>query len=454
MKCSKAARWLSFFLVPLLVLGVMVLPAAAITPVYQVSSAYRASTYYENLKNLPLTGDGAFDTLSAALSQYTYHEGSSTADFGGGNTSSSGNFTEYNYALGKISGTYSYAWCAAFVSWCLSQAGEADSAGGLFASCTLWVAELTDIGQYKTRASGYKPIAGDLIFFRSAGVSRASDHVGLVRYVKDGRVYTIEGNASGQVSLRDYALTDTYIVGYGLPKYKGKSIGISRVTHEDKSTGWYVVTHEFLNVRASRSATATKLGALEAGDMIQITQVENGWGKLTYKQKTAYVSLDYADFVAPVSHKTRYVSEGKTLLERDFYSTDTPRVAAFTPEREGFLFLSWESEAGKAYASLDALPVADVTLHAVWEEIPPPLPEEPDEDTPSDSGGEVTLEQLGGSLPNASAPQHSLKEELLPGGGTAAVPTTTAAAQHAGVVSGVLSLLFAGAWLARRKREE
>ena len=53
---------------------------------------------------------------------------------------------------------------------------------------------------------------GDLIFFRSAGVARASDHVGLVRYVQNGRVYTVEGNASGQVMLRSYALSDTYLL--------------------------------------------------------------------------------------------------------------------------------------------------------------------------------------------------------------------------------------------------
>ncbi len=452
MKHSKIARWLALITVPALLFAATVLPASAIAPVYTPSAAYRTSTYYQNLKQLPLTGDGAFDTLSAALSQYTYHEGSSSADFGGGNRTSTGNYTEYNYALGKISGTYGYAWCAAFVSWCLSQAGEAQSAGGLFASCTLWVEKLREIGQYNTRASGYAPLSGDLIFFRSAGVSRASDHVGLVLYVKGGRVYTVEGNVSGQVTLRDYALSDTYIVGYGHPDYEGESIGIERVAQEDKAAGFYIVTYDFLNVRAARSAASTKYGVLSEGELLQVCEIQNGWGTVIYKDKTAYVSLEYVDFVAPVSYKTYYVSEGKTLLEKAFYSTDLPKVAPFTPEREGFVFLGWETETGTAYAALDALPVADVTLYALWEALPPPVEEIPEE-LPPEEEQEGEIEQLGGGLPNAPTDTPFLPDTLLPPE-SESVQGTAAAAQHAGVVSALLAVCLTGVWLQYRKKEE
>ena len=203
----------------LIALSLFSLPTLALTPAYTVSGAYKGSTYHNNLLTLPLTGDKAFDVVAIALSQLDYREGNSTADFDGEREGGSKNFTEFNRFLGKISGSYSYAWCAAFASWCLRQAEAGDSAGGSFASCTLWVERLRELGQYATRSSGYTPKRGDLIFFRSAGVSRASDHVGIVRYVKNGRVYTIEGNASNRVSARDYALTDTYIVGYGKPSY-------------------------------------------------------------------------------------------------------------------------------------------------------------------------------------------------------------------------------------------
>ena len=431
------------FVLLLGLLQLLCLPAAAILPQYTPSNAYRKSTYHQSLADLPKTGDGAFDTVSVALSQLGYHEGNGTADLGGKNQGGSRNFTEYNFALGKIDGSYGYAWCAAFASWCLQQSGERESAGGLFASCTLWVDKLRELGQYSTRGSGYTPRSGDLIFFRSSGVTRASDHVGLVRYVSGGRVYTVEGNSSGKVSLREYKLTDSYIVGYGKPQYKGGSLGIKRTAHEDKSDGWYVVTYDFLNLRAERSAASPKKGELDHGDMVRITAVENGWGAMEYNGITVYVSLDYADFVAPVPYQVTYESEGTTLLESDFYSTSQPFVAAFTPTREGYLFLHWQTEQGERYHALDALPVADIRLQAVWEQIPVPQPPvQPPEGT----------EQV---LP----PQLDLPGAVIPPAAEGGPPSPTpqvkaAAARHAGVVSAVLSLCASFIYLYYRRREE
>lgn len=422
-------------------------PAAALTPSYTPSAAYRKSTYYQNLLNLPKTGDGAFDTLSVALSQYGYHEGGSTADLGGGNRYSSGNFTEYNFALGKIGNSYGYAWCAAFVSWCLRQSGEEESAGGMFASCTLWVDKLRELGQYSTRTSGYTPKSGDLIFFRSSGVTRASDHVGLVRHVSGGKVYTVEGNSSGQVSLREYKLTDSYIVGYGKPQYKGASLDIKRTAHEDKSDGWYIVTYDFLNLRAERSAASPKKGELDRGEMVRITAIKNGWGALEYNGTTVYVSLDYADFVAPVSYTVTYFGEGNTLLEKAFYSTSAPFVAAFTPMREGYLFLHWQTEQGQTYHALDALPVGDLRLHAVWELIPVPEPPEP----PAEQPPEDTEQVLPPGLDLPGVEDLPAIEEIHP---PAPSQSGVAAARHAGVVSAILALCASFIYLYYRRREE
>lgn len=38
----------------------------------------------------------------------------------------SGSPNKYTYWLGSIGGSYSYAWCHAFVSWCANQAGAGD----------------------------------------------------------------------------------------------------------------------------------------------------------------------------------------------------------------------------------------------------------------------------------------------------------------------------------------
>lgn len=397
----------------------------AIEPQYKVSSYYKDSTYYQNLLALPLVGDGAFDTLSAALSQYGYHEGGKTADLHGGNTTSTGNYTEYGFAYGKVGGTYGYAWCAVFVSWCMQQAGEEDSAGGAFASCSLWVARLKELGQYTSR-SAHTPRMGDLIFFRSAGVSRVSDHVGLVRYVKGGRVYTVEGNSSGQVALRDYALGDTYIVGYGTPQYKNGTKGIQRTTHEDRSAGYYVVTYDFLNVRAASNSSSAKKGSLGKSEVVRVSEVKNGWGRIEYRNTVAYISLEYADFVAPSEHTISYQSEGKTLFSADFFSTDKQTVAALAPEREGYEFLGWQDASEKLYQSGDAVGAEDLTLIAVWREIPTSEEDLPTQDTPE-------------SAPEATPPDE--QRDL------------TFASQMAGVIVSLGTGTWIGVWLWRRKKQ-
>ncbi len=423
------------------------LPAAALTPSYTPSSAYRASTYYQNLKELPATGAAHFDAVSIALTQLAYHEGNGTSHLGGGSTGS-GNFTEYNYYFGKIGGTYGYAWCAAFVSWCLDMAGAKDSAGGGFASCTLWVEKLQTLGQYRTRGSGYTPKEGDLIFFRSAGVTRASDHVGLVRYVKNGRVYTVEGNSSNQVSLRDYALKDTYIVGYGLPTYTGRSLQIDRAAAEDGATGYYVVSYTFVNVRASRSASATKYGSLQKGKMVRVSEIKNGWGRIEYNGKVGYISLEYADFVTPLSHTVRYVSEGKTLHEARYYSTAHHAVSTLAPQREGYEFLHWSDASGRIYRAGERLPAGDGVLTAVFQELPA-LPAPPAETLPPTAGGGEV-----GDIPVQDAVSPPQLDAAPPAVLPDAVQTTLAARRHAGVVSGVLALTLGGVWLALRRREE
>lgn len=430
-------------LLAVLLLVATTLPVvSALEPTYTPSASYRASTYYDNLKKLPVTGDLAFDTVSVALSQIGYHEGSGTSQLGGGATGS-GNYTEYNLAFGKIGGSYGYAWCAAFVSWCLVQSGAKNSAGGLFASCTLWVDELRSIGQYRTRSSGYVPKEGDLIFFRSAGTTRASDHVGLVRYVAGGRVYTIEGNSSDEVSLRSYALQDTYIVGYGLPEY-GARKGIDRVAAEDSATGVYAVTYEFLNVRAAASTSASKKGALDGGELVFVRAIKNGWGEIEYAGGVGYISLDYADFVAPLVHRIRYVSQGKEVLVTQHYSTDTSRVATLLPEREGYDFLHWESE-GTQYQTNDLLPAGDRTLTAVFKErivLTPPNEDTPNE--PSDATEEIVVSP---PLPDVYTGEETPLEK------DARLPSRALASRHAGVVSGMLGATFLVIWVLFCKRE-
>ncbi|MBQ3063864.1 MAG: CHAP domain-containing protein [Clostridia bacterium] len=419
-----------------LTLSIFTLPLAALTPTYTVTGAYKSSTYHQNILSITKTGDKALDTLAAALSQLNYHEGNSTADFNGKNTGGNKNYTEFNRYFGTISGSYSYAWCAAFVTWCLDMAGAINAAGGAFTSCTLWVERLQQLGLYSTRGSGYTPKPGDLIFFRSAGVSRASDHVGIVRYVKGGRVYTVEGNASNKVTLRDYALSDTYIVGYGKPKYDGKKLDKTALQLEDKATGLYTVTYDFVNLRSKPNASSTKLGSLTRGTLVKVEGIEAGFGKITYQGKTAYISLEYADFVTPVFYTVSYEAENAEGLpaKHSYFSFEQATVSETAPLREGHDFSHWQDKSGKKYLAGDKLPAGNSTLTAVFTRTP--LPEAPE--TPE-----------SGEVPEQNAPQppsNPTPEEL---------PSTSApseeAARAAGIIFAVLMTAAALLWFGKKQ---
>ena len=108
-------------------------------------------------------------------------------------------------------------WCAIFVSWVAEQCGyiEADVIPK-FASCRVGIQWFKDRGQWMER--DYTPAPGDLIFFdwEPDGVA---DHVGIVEYVADGKVNTIEGNSSDSVRRRSYDFDSIKIFGYGVPIY-------------------------------------------------------------------------------------------------------------------------------------------------------------------------------------------------------------------------------------------
>lgn len=114
-----------------------------------------------------------------------------------------------------------YAWCNVFIDWCFVQALGIDRARELLIG---WSAGCTqDYNWFKTNGQVVSsPVKGDLIFFGDLS------HIGIVEDVRDGKVYTIEGNTSnaaelivngGTVAKKSYALNSKYIYGYARPKY-------------------------------------------------------------------------------------------------------------------------------------------------------------------------------------------------------------------------------------------
>jgi len=110
-------------------------------------------------------------------------------------------------------------WCACFVSRCANECGYIE-AGIIprFAGCqSQGIPWFNAVDLWQDSGSGYIPNPGDIIFFDWEG--DGDDHVGIVEYVEDDRVHTIEGNSSDSCRRRSYSINSSVIVGYGTPAY-------------------------------------------------------------------------------------------------------------------------------------------------------------------------------------------------------------------------------------------
>lgn len=296
------------------------------------------------------TGDQAKDIMAIAETQVGYLEGSLA-----GTTAGSNNYTKYGkwYADYFNSSSFAYgAWCAMFVSWCAYQADVPSSTFTYHASCTTGVSwwKQRDLFQYSEYYGGnYVPKEGDVIYF---GDSRTSmSHVGLVRYASGGKVYTIEGNTSGQNGevnegggcfKKSYSLGYSRIVGYATPNYE-----IGTGSRAEK-LGTYRITASSLNVRKGTDTSYDIVGELLRDDLVVVSELENGWGKVTLENGVSgWCAIEqYGDYI------------GKDVLDTDIgfdendtklsFVTDESGAVTFTNngDHEAALALPLSSEAG------------------------------------------------------------------------------------------------------------
>ena len=173
--------------------------------------------------------------ISIAMNEVGYLEKKSNSQLDDKTANAgSANYTKYGRDMHELYPSvmdFPAAWCDAFVDWCFYKAYGTSNAKGLiggdFNDYTPSSAQL-----YKNKGAYYKsnPKIGDQIFFRN---SQRICHTGLVYDVRDGKVFTIEGNTSGAsgviangggVCMKSYALSDGYIDGYGRPKYDDEEL--------------------------------------------------------------------------------------------------------------------------------------------------------------------------------------------------------------------------------------
>lgn len=139
----------------------------------------------------------------------------------------SGYFSEWyigNYADHPGWNKYT-PWCACFLSWGAEQLKTSiDGDPPRFANVDTGMEGFQKSGKWRNpNDEKNKPIPGDYVFFDWDG-DRDPDHVGAVLCVKDGYLYTIEGNSGGKVAVNRYPLSnssvDKRIMGYGVLNWK------------------------------------------------------------------------------------------------------------------------------------------------------------------------------------------------------------------------------------------
>ena len=106
-------------------------------------------------------------------------------------------------------------WCAMFVSWCANQAGILGNVVPMYAYCPCGKNWYADKGRYRFPIMCYTPKEGDVVFYRSNGVSC---HTGIVIgcNASTHMITTIEGNEGQAVRKveRSY-LNNSYVDGFG-----------------------------------------------------------------------------------------------------------------------------------------------------------------------------------------------------------------------------------------------
>ena len=111
------------------------------------------------------------------------------------------------------------SWCAAFVSWCYLQAGGGNPENSAFPynpSARGLLKEFQDKKWACKPGSEYSPVPGDLVFWWRVRLDGWQGHVGLVQQLKDGMLYTIEGNRSPRVQGFSYVFSRMEkLLGFG-----------------------------------------------------------------------------------------------------------------------------------------------------------------------------------------------------------------------------------------------
>ena len=344
-------------------------------PNYQFSEAYKTSVWYQNFTALEMSDNDRNNILRIAVSQLGYHEGDSAEDFDGMNFNGSANYIEYARLLVPHYNDNAYEWCACFVNWCLNQAHYDKASSEI--GCWKWVGELKEMNMWQDSAAykgTYTPKPADFIFFNWNGVNTGSGHIGYVLYTTDTHVFTVEGNADNNVTVRSYELSDPRVIGYGTPPYnEGTEPTIDYSYAEGMPRGQYVVNSMTANLMTY--PTSERICRVPVGSSVTLYSVEGDYAKVGYNDKVGYLPkscLFLLTAVEGMDALTFDANGGQGVPE----AQEIPYGESYTlpdtiPTLEGDTFLGWSTVSYNVkvdYQPGDTVTITgNTTLYAVWE---------------------------------------------------------------------------------------
>ncbi len=409
--------------------GLFIPEVAAVAPSYTVGKYYEGSKFYDKLLAVELTGDQRYDIINIARSQLGYHEGNSDAEMNGTNSFGYKNFVEYNHIIGapldngEGNGvSYGFEWCAAFVSWCQRQARVPESKVITEVSCIRLSSWLKNKGAYKSRSSGYTPIAGDLIFFKTSS-SYSPSHVGLVVGTDSTYVYTIEGNNGGRVNYHRYEKNLSSIVGYGTPDYNVKS----GTKYDFELLAGYIekgvyTTTADVNLRQGQGTNTPSFGKIPKGTELEIREAVDNWARVSYGGNNGWVSLDYIKYKRAITYSVIFLDEDGKVISQTRYAEGEHIKAPEDPKKESdgvydYVFLCWSEKVPESAER-------DMTFSAVFEAVLIPVEEETEKSE---------------SEENEETPEENEETTVAP----SIRPAPPQSSDRLSVIAGVLSLLSA-----------
>lgn len=214
-----------------------------------------------------------------------------------------GNWTKYARDL-HTAGYYQsakngYAWCDMFVDWCFWKLAGSKEKGewlecqtGLYGAGCKWSSKCyRNAGRFDQT-----PKPGSQIFFGKIG---EEEHTGIVERIENGKVYTIEGNASNMVKRCAYPLNSSKIVGYGHPRFDSDDNREGNGDHSNATTPKFEFkTGDIINFNGTThysSANADRGSKTKAG-LAKITSVHES-GKHPYHCRAINASGSYVSGV-------------------------------------------------------------------------------------------------------------------------------------------------------------